>query len=147
MHDPGFVCLATGDPYKNPMVPGIRKFEKDGFLKGGHDLPFKPAKTCTHVRANTVAAFEYIDKAPLPRRNCRNEDKEVIIEPVGFLTKPMLKGKTATSLVIHPDGHYKYEGDDYNAQKKLMNKELKAHHDTMYGMLGDDFKPFSQVGG
>jgi len=25
-----------------------------------------------------------------------------------------------------------------------MNAELKKHHDYMHGMLGDDFKPFSQ---
>lgn len=50
-------------------------------------------------------------------------------------------------MVIHRSGHYEYQGDDYNAQKKLMAQELKVHHDTMNAMLGDDFKPFSQRAG
>ena len=52
----------------------------------------------------------------------------------------MKKGRTA-SVVFN---NFEYEGDDYNAQRKLSGKELKKHHETMFGMLGDDFKPFSQ---
>jgi len=44
VHDPGFHCLATGDPYQQQVIAGLRKFPKDGFLKGGHEINFKPAK-------------------------------------------------------------------------------------------------------
>jgi len=30
-------------------------------------------------------------------------------------------------MVIDKSGHYEYQGDDYNAQKKLMKKELEDH--------------------
>ena len=56
------------------------------------------------------------------------------------MTNPMKKGRTK-SVVFE---NFEYKGDDYNAKKALMNKELKAHHDTMDKMLGDEFKPFSQ---
>lgn len=44
MHDPGFITHRTGDPYQNPVPPGLRKFVKDGFLKGGHEINWKYAK-------------------------------------------------------------------------------------------------------
>lgn len=37
VHDPGFITNATGDPYKVAMPAGLRKYEKDVFLKGGHE--------------------------------------------------------------------------------------------------------------
>lgn len=54
-------------------------------------------------------------KSPHKRKNYRNADGEVEIEPVGFLTRPLLKGRTSYSMVIHPEGHFEYKGDDYNA--------------------------------
>jgi len=48
VHDPGFITNAVGDPYKMPVPAGLRKFEKDGFLKGGHEINWKYAKQCTH---------------------------------------------------------------------------------------------------
>ena len=42
------------------------------------------------------------------------------IAPIGFLNNPMKKGRTASTVF----GHMEYNGDDYNAKKKLMNKEL-----------------------
>jgi len=51
----------------------------------------------------------------------------------------MPKGRTMSTYFMKTE----YKGDDYNAKKLEMNKELKDHHDAMYKMLGDDFKPFS----
>ena len=47
VNDAGFICNATGDPYKAPLVAGLRTLVKDGYKKGGHDYPFKPAKYTT----------------------------------------------------------------------------------------------------
>ena len=44
VNDPGFICNATGDPYKQPVPAGLRSFVKEGYLKGGHEHNFKPAK-------------------------------------------------------------------------------------------------------
>ena len=94
-------------------------------------------------------SFEHIPEPPPPKKKIRNEEGEIEVQYT-FTTRPLSLGKTASSLVIsHPkrgaaiSGHYEYQGDDYNAQKKLMAQELKEHQDTMNKMLGDDFKPFS----
>jgi len=42
--NPGYICNATGDPYAKPPIPGRRVFEKNGFLKAGHEIDFCPAK-------------------------------------------------------------------------------------------------------
>jgi hypothetical protein len=90
------------------MPAGLRKYEKDGFTKGGHEHNWKYAKTVTHAKTGTVAAFEYISKEPHKRKNYRGDDREVEIGPKNFLTRNLLGGRTATSLVIHPDGQFEY---------------------------------------
>ena len=115
VYEKGFITNATGDPYKEKIPAGLRKFVKDGFLKGGHEINWKYAKTCTHPKALTGAAHEYMVKEVPMKKSFRDADGEVLLAPVGFLTRPLLKGRTAKSMVIHQDGHYAYEGDDYNA--------------------------------
>ena len=90
------------------MPAGLRKFEKDGFLKGGHEINWKYAKQVTHTHQITTAAHEYICTEPHKRKNYRNEDREVITEPKNFLTRPLLKGRTASSMVINPAGNFEY---------------------------------------
>ena len=75
-------------------MAGLRTIVKDGYLKGGHELNFKPAKTCTFKKTQTGAAYEYMEQGPPKKKNYRNEDKEVMTEPKGFLTNPMKKGRT-----------------------------------------------------
>ena len=108
MHEKGFITNATGDPYKVAPPPGLRIFAKDGFLKGGHELNWKYARQCTHTRANSLASFEYLVKEPIKRKNYRDADGEVEIAPKGFLTRPLLKGRTASTIVIHRDGHFEH---------------------------------------
>ena len=114
IHDPGFHCLATGDPYKDPVVAGLRKFVKDGFTKGGHDYNFKPAKTVTHAKTGLGAAYENMPNGPPKKRKTRDDDGEVIIEERNFFTNPMKRGRTA-SVVFEA---FPYKGDDYNSKRK-----------------------------
>jgi len=51
--DPSFGNLALGDPYKNPIKGGIRKFARDTFKDGGHEKDWTPAKQLTHNKVNT----------------------------------------------------------------------------------------------
>ena len=143
VHDPGFITNATGDPYKVAQPAGLRKFEKDVYLKGGHEHNWKYAKTVTHKKATQSAANEYIESAPPAKKKYKDADGEVITAPRNFYTRPLRPGRTATSLVIDRSSHIEYQGDDYNAQKKLMAAELKEHQAVMDKMLDGNFKPFS----
>jgi len=99
-------------------------------------------------------SFDHMPEGPPPKKDLRDPETKEINVQYTFTTRPLALGKTASSLVIsHPkrgaaiSGHYEYQGDNYNAQKELMAKELKDHQATMEKMLGDEFKPFSQVSG
>lgn len=108
VHDPGFITNATGDPYKVAQPAGLRKFEKDGFLKGGHEINWKYAKNVTHAKTLIGAANEYTCVPPEKRKPIKNEEGEVPTGPRNFLTRPLSLGKTASSMVIHPSGHFEY---------------------------------------
>ena len=73
------------------------------------------------------------------KRQYRDADGAVIIEPKGFLTNPVKRGRTRS--VVFED--YEYKGDDYNAKNKMVRSEIKLHHDTMEKVCGDSYKPFS----
>lgn len=77
-------------------------------MKGGHEINWKYAKTVTHAKTATAAAHEYISKEPHKKKVYRSDDREVEIGPRNFLTRNLLGGRTATSLVIHPDGGFEY---------------------------------------
>lgn len=73
-----------------------------------------------------------MEEGPGPKKKYIDADGEIITAPRNFQVKQLSGGKTASSLVIsYPDGHYKYEGDDYNAQKKLVGQDLKFHRETV----------------
>jgi hypothetical protein len=90
VHDPGFITNATGNPYKVAPPPGLRQFEPDPYLKGGHEANWKYAKAVTHKRAISLAADEYMVKEPLKRKSYRTDDREVMIGPRNFTTRPLL---------------------------------------------------------
>ena len=87
------------------MVAGLRTMVKDGYLtKGKHDYNFKPAKTCTYAHQIMQSTYEYKENGPATRKKFRDKDGEVILEPIGFKTNPMKKGRTK-SVVFE---HYEY---------------------------------------
>jgi len=94
VHDPGFITLATGNPYKVQPPPGLRMFPRDTYEKGGHEVNWKYAKQCTHKKATEGAAFNYIEEGVPKKKSKRDADGEVILEPVNFKIKPMPRGRT-----------------------------------------------------
>ena len=75
-------------------------------------------------------SFEWKPEGPPVKKVLRDPETKEIPTQYTFTTRPLSLGKTASSLVIaHPkrgaeiSGHYEYQGDDYNAQKKLMGNE------------------------
>lgn len=130
VHDPGFITNAVGNPYKVAQPAGLRTFDKDPYLKGGHEVPFRMAKVVTYKRGIEDAdGHKYIEEGVEKRKPIKNEDGDVPTGPRNFYTKNLRAGRTATSLVFgdRTVGFYEYKEDDYNIQKKMMGTELKGH--------------------
>lgn len=88
-----------------------------------HDRAFKP---CRHVRMSSNAAFEHMQDINHVKKNCKNEDGEVITEPRNFVTAPPKKGNCALKGATF-GGMAEHVPDDYNYPKKLARKELDYH--------------------
>ena len=97
MTDPSFACLALGDPYKNPEKPAIRKFKRDTYKDGGHEIDWTPAKTLTHAKRNGGGAYEWMTPGVPKKKDMRNPENktEVLIAPNNILNNPMKVGKVA----------------------------------------------------
>ena len=53
---------------------------KDGHLKAGHDVAFRPAKQVTHPKRGPQAAYEYIPLGPGAKKKMTDETgREVMI--------------------------------------------------------------------
>lgn len=115
---------AVGDPFKQVGLQTMgRSADKEGYLKAGHDKPFKPAKD-PGVKV-PKAPYEYKEQGPPPKKNYRDEDKNVIVGPKNILTNPMKEGKIGKN--IYFDGKIDHMADDYDAAKKLAIKEREYH--------------------
>jgi hypothetical protein len=66
----------------------MRTMKKDGYKEAGHDLNFKPAKSCGK---KVGSAFEHITDFKEVKKNFKGPDG-VIIGPVNFLTNPPKRG-------------------------------------------------------
>jgi len=97
------------------------------------------AREVTHQRG-ARPVLEFMEEGPIKRAS-KVVDGEVMIGPRNFNVKPMATGRTKTSMVIHPDGHFEYKEDDYNIQKKMAGAEVKAHRECIEKV--HDSKPFS----
>lgn len=88
---PGYNAL--GDPYKPAAVGGKRIFEHKTFLKGGHDIDFKPAKTI-HEKVARPAKYPYMPQGgDVNVKKYRDEEGNVITAPRNFTTTRMKRGK------------------------------------------------------
>jgi len=77
---PSYICL--GDKYKNPDTYR-RTTVKDGFLKGGHDKDFCPAKD-PHIKVR--AKYDYMPMDLHKKKNYRDQEGAVIIGPPNIKT-------------------------------------------------------------
>lgn len=123
---------AIGDPFKEPGL-AMRTSVKDGHLKAGHDKAFKPAK---HVKQDEF-------KAPYPhqsdfihvKKNYRDEEGKVKLQPKNFLTMPPKKGFVGKGTFF--GGNLPHLPDPYDFGKE---QEKKAWSEAKAKMQE---KPFS----
>ena len=83
---------AKGDKYIQPGSK-LARGEKNGFLKGGHDMDFRPAKIC-NLEKVPKPAYKYIPQGVDKKKSFKDPEGGVIIGPRNFTTKPLKKGKT-----------------------------------------------------
>ena len=67
----------------------MRAGKKDGYKDSGHDVNFKPAKD---LQRKIKADFEHMVDYKEVKKNFRDTDGSVKIEPRNFLTNPIKKG-------------------------------------------------------
>jgi uncharacterized membrane protein YvbJ len=68
----------------------MRTSKHEGYKEAGHDKDFKPAKDINRkVRADFVHLTDYVEK----KKNRKDADGHVIIEPRNFLTNPPKVGE------------------------------------------------------
>jgi hypothetical protein len=113
----------------------MRSGVKDGYLKGGHDREFKPAKH-VHEKVKTLP-YEYMPlKENHELKNFKDEDGGVITGNKNFYTNPIKRGKIGPGTSL--GGHIPYIEDEYDIQKKIAKKEREYHDSKIQD------KPFSQ---
>jgi hypothetical protein len=116
----------TGDPFKQVAKMALRSTVKDGHIKAGHDKAFVPTKHPETIakKGLCAAAYEYMPNPPAKRRETRDDDG-VIIGPRNINTNPIKVGKAGPGTSL--GGNVPYMEDDYNAKKKLAEKEREYH--------------------
>lgn len=127
--------VTSGDPFKQVALQTMgRSYSKDGYLKAGHDKPFKPAKSVS-VKVPRPP-YEYVPLGPGPKKSYKDDDGAVMVGPRNILTNPMKQGKIGKLTTF--GGMIQHLPDDYDAKKKLTAKEREYHLSKIQE------KPFSQ---
>lgn len=129
---PSYIC--TGDLYKSRSVMQLRTVSKDGYLKAGHEAPFKPVKNPKEklYKASYVHQNERTDI----KKNHRDEDGAVIIETRNIITNPPKQGLVGRQTTF--GGNLPHMADEYDYGKVVAKKEFLDHK------AKEQEKPFSQ---
>ena len=101
----------------------MRTFVKDGHLKAGHELAFKPARNYRNFKH--VLPYAYKELGPKIHKIERDEENKVITGPPNFVTMPPKVGKVGKCTTF--GGVIKHQADDYNIKKEILKKELEYH--------------------
>lgn len=109
------------DPYKVPLEKVMRTSDPEGHKKAGHDIPFKPAKTVKDKPYK--APYEHLTDRVEVKKNYKDADGHVVIEPKNFYTSPAKKGRVGKLTYFTPQPEHL--PDDYNYPKTLALKEFK----------------------
>jgi len=104
----------------------LRESKKDGYKAAGHDKPFSPVKD-PHQKVK--AEFEHKTDLNVIKKNYRDEDNRVKIEPRNFLTNPPRKGQVGKGTSF--GGTLPHKPDPYDYKKTLVKKELEDHKAKM----------------
>jgi hypothetical protein len=121
------------DPYKVPLEKVMRTSDPEGHKKAGHDIPFKPAKTVKDKPYK--APYEHLTDRVEVKKNYKDADGHVVIEPKNFYTSPAKKGRVGKLTYFTPQPEHL--PDDYNYPKTLALKEFKEakklEQEKLYG--------------
>ena len=131
---PSYIC--TGDPFKMAAMESMRTNVKDGYLKGGHDRNFIPAKVVQEKMKKLPYNYMPLMENVKDPAKYRDEEGGVITENRNFYTNPVKRGNVGKGTSF--GGMIPYKEDLYDIQKELAKKE-REYHDTK---IQD--KPFSQ---
>lgn len=116
---PSYVTVDA--PYEGGPLDRVPRTEvKDGYKKAGHDINFKPAK---HVPDKPYKApYEHMVDYVAVKKNHRDSDGLVILEPKNFYTTPAKRGHQykGTSFTPQPS----FMPDDFNYPRELARKEM-----------------------
>lgn len=78
--------VSVDDPFKLPIPICLRENVHDGHIKAGHEVAFKPAKVVQDKIYK--APFEHMSDHVEIKKNYRDADGAVILEPKNFYTSP-----------------------------------------------------------
>ena len=96
----------------------------EGYKKAGHEINFKPAKTVPDKPYK--APFEHMNDRVEVKKNYRDSDGKVAIEPKNFYTTPAKKGKVGKRTYFTPQPVFIPDPYDYPNQVGLKEMlELK----------------------
>lgn len=100
----------------------MRTHKHEGYKDAGHDKDFKPAKdTMRKVKADFPHMTDYIEK----KKNRRDAEGAVIIEPKNFLTNPPKKGEVGKGTSFA--GNLPHLPDPFDRKRELLSKERLEH--------------------
>jgi hypothetical protein len=127
--------VSVGDPFVQAGLNAMGRTQvKDGYLRGGHEKDFVPAKAITEKVPK--APYEYVPQGPGPKKNFKDEEGNIRVGPPNITTCPTKQGKTTKGTTF--GGPIPYMPDDYYAAKKEAQKDLEYHLSKLQE------KPFSQ---
>lgn len=113
--------VSVEDPWKHRLEKVMRTQDPEGHKKAGHDIAFKPAKV---VRDKPYqAAYEHMVDRVDVKKNYRDAEGDVIMEPKNFYTTPAKQGRVGKQTYFTPQvGHMP---DDFNYPRTLATKEMQ----------------------
>ena len=118
---PSYICRE--DLYHNPVEHQLRHEVKDGHIKAGQDVAFKPAKTVAN-KYHTASYAHLTDRVEV-QKNYKDEDGHVKIGPINFRTNPPKKGRVGLQTTF--GGILPHVPDDFENPMKIAREELKYH--------------------
>ena len=91
----GFTTTAAGAGYVDPMQAGLRRYPQDTFKKViKHERDFTPSGIMAHKKQKISASYEYLpEMLSRNKKIYRTDDRQVITEPISFLTMPPKSGR------------------------------------------------------
>lgn len=95
---PSYVSI--GNPFKEAALGALRTIKKDAFTVGGHDRDFRPQINNKERMHKLPYDYMPLGNGKEEKKNYRDQDGAVIIQPRGMLTNPVKRGKVGKGTTI-----------------------------------------------